>query len=365
MPSCERGVCRKSLTGGVGYCWNFGCPSFVANVATTTGEAYAASFVGGFAAGAVQTGNLRGAVVGGISSIAFYGIGQKFSVKGVNIASGEGMAAYSKLVLASGVTGGVMAELQGGRFGNGFVTAGASAFLAPVPEAAASNPGTQTVIAAVVGGTISRIGGGKFANGAVTSAFQFGLGKALDENGYEGTTTGSSAAGDLDPVQVPSVISIDASGFPTLDDAARDVGARYGKIGAITHRELQTSFVFDSATNSWGYLTPGWGPPESTRIDTAALKAAYEKFLAPKGQYLSSWMHGHWDGQLNFSSVDFDSVWHKKYSVYMVNKSGEVRRLNNGHLQRGLRGMSGSLLPKTLQGLKSYYETKGLAGDPL
>ena len=152
---------------------------YAALPSTTAAQAAAASFVGGFAAGAIQSGNLRGAVVGGISSLAFYGVGQKFSVKGMSITTSEGMAAYAKLALVSGVTGGVMAELQGGRFGNGFVTAGASAVLAPIPEAAAEGAVGQTVIAAVIGGTISEMSGGKFANGAVTAAFQFAVGRGL------------------------------------------------------------------------------------------------------------------------------------------------------------------------------------------
>jgi hypothetical protein len=182
---------------------------YYAGAATTAGaygEAAAISFAGGFAAGAVQTGNLRGAVVGGISSLAFYGIGQKFGVGEATIASGEGMQAYAKLALVSGVTGGVMAELQGGRFGNGFVTAGANALLAPTVDAASSNPGTQTVIAAVVGGTVSRIGGGKFANGAVTGAFQFALGRAMSSAGEKRSLEGlADGGGDTLPEDLSGV----------------------------------------------------------------------------------------------------------------------------------------------------------------
>lgn len=150
--------------------------------ALTYSQAASISFAGGFAAGAVQSGTLRGAAMGGISSLAFFGVAQAFPVKGMNIGTGEGMAAYSKLALASGVTGGVMAELQGGRFGNGFVTAGASAFLSPIPEAASSNPAGQTVVAAVISGTISRATGGKFANGAVTGAFQFATSRIVSRS---------------------------------------------------------------------------------------------------------------------------------------------------------------------------------------
>jgi hypothetical protein len=152
------------------------------------GQAAAVAFAGGFAAGAIQSGNLRGAVVGGISSLAFFGVGQKFSVRNVNIASGKGLAAYSKLALASGSVGGVMAVVQGGRFGNGFVSAGASAVLAPIPEAASSNSAAQAVVAAVISGTISEATGGKFANGAITGAFQFAMGRAVASGGgaYDG-----------------------------------------------------------------------------------------------------------------------------------------------------------------------------------
>ena len=155
---------------------------YAALPSTTAAQAAAASFAGGFAAGAIQSGNLRGAVVGGISSLAFYGVGQKFSVKGMSITTSEGMAAYAKLALVSGVTGGVMAELQGGRFGNGFVSAGASAVLSPIPEVAAEGAAGQTVIAAVIGGTVSELSGGKFANGAITAAFQFAVGRGLARN---------------------------------------------------------------------------------------------------------------------------------------------------------------------------------------
>jgi hypothetical protein len=113
------------------------------------GGTLAWSAAGGFAAGAVQTGTLRGATTGAITAMAFAGVAKAFPVKGMDITTSEGLAAYSKLALASGITGGVLAQVQGGRFGNGFVSAGASAFLSPIPELATSNAGGQMVIMAV------------------------------------------------------------------------------------------------------------------------------------------------------------------------------------------------------------------------
>ena len=207
-----------------------------------TGKAAAISFAGGFAAGAVQSRNLRGALVGGISSLAFFGIGQKFSVKGMSITTSEGMAAYAKLALVSGVTGGVMAELQGGRFGNGFVSAGASAVLSPIPEAAAEGAVGQTVIAAVIGGTVSELSGGKFANGAITAAFQFAVGRGLANaraSNHQSTHQGGNQSEAsllpslLAPI-MPVSFSSDAGVYGTQTNVAtwiNDAEAYYSSVG--------------------------------------------------------------------------------------------------------------------------------------
>jgi len=129
-------------------------------------------------AGAVQTGNLRGATMGGITSLAFLGVASAFKpATSLTVSSGASMGAYAKYALASGMTGGILSKVQGGRFGNGFVTAGASAFLSTVPEGMTSNPGGQAVIAAVIGGTVSDATGGNFGNGAVTAAFSYAVGR--------------------------------------------------------------------------------------------------------------------------------------------------------------------------------------------
>lgn len=81
-------------------------------------------------------------------------------------------------VLAHGVAGGIMSELQGGDFGSGFL---AGSFTQAVSWKGGfdrlGDPRTwegrlkNAIAAAVVGGTASVIGGGKFANGALTGAF--------------------------------------------------------------------------------------------------------------------------------------------------------------------------------------------------
>ena len=104
---------------------------------------------------------------GGISAAAFYGIGAHFTaVTGL----AEGGLGH---ILTHGLAGGILAELQGGQFGHGFLAAGLSkAVMGRFNYDDLSAPAVmgRTAIAAIVGGSISRITGGKFANGALTSA---------------------------------------------------------------------------------------------------------------------------------------------------------------------------------------------------
>ncbi len=125
------------------------------------------AFAFGFATGGIATGSLRGALFGGISAAAFYGIGKHFEALTGLPEGGLGHIA------THGLAGGILAELQGGQFGHGFLAAGLSkAVMGRFSYEDGSAPAVlgRTTIAAVVGGTISRITGGKFANGALTSA---------------------------------------------------------------------------------------------------------------------------------------------------------------------------------------------------
>ena len=76
--------------------------------------------------------------------------------------------------VSHGMVGGVMSDLQGGKFGHGFVSAGATQAISPQIDQIGSVPG-RVVAAAALGGSVSAVTGGKFANGAVTSAFSYAL----------------------------------------------------------------------------------------------------------------------------------------------------------------------------------------------
>lgn len=84
-------------------------------------------------------------------------------------------------MLAHGVAGGGMSVLRGGKFKDGFESAGFSQVMevtagyrrlgvSSAPRGAAGFA-KNAAISAVVGGTASKLVGGKFANGAITGAF--------------------------------------------------------------------------------------------------------------------------------------------------------------------------------------------------
>jgi RHS repeat-associated protein len=87
-------------------------------------------------------------------------------------------ALTAKHVAGHALLGGLSQEALGGRFQDGFLSAGASTLMmdlglgAMLEGAGAVRMMGRTAVAAIVGGTASELGGGKFANGAVTAAWQ-------------------------------------------------------------------------------------------------------------------------------------------------------------------------------------------------
>lgn len=130
--------------------------------APAAGQAVAAGTIGGLASGAVASGTAKGALLGAFTGAVGSGILQS-SLAG----TWAGMAVNAT---ASGIT----SELNGGRFGSGFLSAGLSAVLAPHMET--GNSFQDGLSAAVMGGTISAMTGGKFANGAITATFSSAFG---------------------------------------------------------------------------------------------------------------------------------------------------------------------------------------------
>jgi RHS repeat-associated protein len=131
-------------------------------------------FAGGFAGSAASTlaagGSLsdalragaRGGFFGAISGGVFNQIGSLY------------LPQIPK-ILAHGAAGGALSLAQGGKLEHGFLSSAASEFFAPAIDGIGGG-GTEAApyriaAAAMVGGTVAELSGGKFANGAVTAAF--------------------------------------------------------------------------------------------------------------------------------------------------------------------------------------------------
>jgi RHS repeat-associated protein len=148
----------------------------------------------GFGIGGVSTGSLKGALIGAFIGAAFHQIGSHFNnlhddnLRAAIGGSPDKLYNFGGNLLTSGqvtqqiaahaVVGGVAAELAGGKFGHGFISAGVTkgaggTFLKGGTNLSSGDIAKGTFISAAIGGTVSKLTGGKFANGASTGAFQY------------------------------------------------------------------------------------------------------------------------------------------------------------------------------------------------
>ncbi len=150
-----------------------------------------------------RTGDFHGSLrTGGVTAIyatITWGIGQGLAASSAGAPSTDifagGLTAsdYAAKIFLHGMVGGVMAELNGGDFGNGFLAAG---FSAAASSWAPGGDGTGwqdagvftagVVVSALVGGTASVLSGGKFANGAVSGAVIYALNSGAQKIAQKG-----------------------------------------------------------------------------------------------------------------------------------------------------------------------------------
>ena len=131
----------------------------------------AAGAAGGFAA------SFSGAAVGGANFSEAFSAGLQGALQGgiFGAIGGAGLGPAAK-VGAHSIAGSILADLQGGKFGHGFLSAGltkisSKSWIGNIRGSGPESVLARTAIASIVGGTVSRISGGKFANGAQTAAF--------------------------------------------------------------------------------------------------------------------------------------------------------------------------------------------------
>jgi hypothetical protein len=178
-----------------------------------TFKGFLSAVLGGAASGAVAAGSVEGALWGAFAGGVFFGIGQQFAgtagdggVFGTSYTGPE----LAKASVAHGIAGGTIAELQGGKFGHGFLSAGISKAATPAAMSVSKDVFAQGAAVAIVGGTTSRISGGKFANGAVTAAMGFAFANVGRSSQPEGEWIfpegGSTDINDYDTVMTNGIL---------------------------------------------------------------------------------------------------------------------------------------------------------------
>jgi hypothetical protein len=193
--------------------------------AGTAANAAIAGAVSGFVGGAILTGTLEGAFYGAVSGAALGAIGASSWNK------------FTKTV-ASGSTQGVVGELQGGKFGHGFLSAGVG-FWTGLKFGGPPSVG-KFVGSMIAGGVISEMTGGKFENGAFSAGLAYML--------AAGTTAGSDEGEWM---------------FP--EGGSTDIGAYIGEDGTIpvyTNGILGKKGLFQDFLNRMGapgYFNPSHG----------------------------------------------------------------------------------------------------------
>ncbi|MFN7553411.1 MAG: hypothetical protein ACK5SH_17865, partial [Pseudomonadota bacterium] len=132
------------------------------------------------------------------SAAAFWGIGTAFSKTYAVAKEGstnmvevvfrrEASGSAVARIAAHAGAGGALADLQGGNFGSGFLSAGVTKWLSPAVSSIGMGDGerlfadlaAQTVASATIGGTASAITGNGFGSGAQTAAFQYLFNQAV------------------------------------------------------------------------------------------------------------------------------------------------------------------------------------------
>jgi len=210
---------------------------------------FGAVVASGFIAGGVATGSLRGAVFGAFSAAAFYGVGEAFSgaEKGTFFGTDLKAGAFFGKVGAHGVVGGVTAELQGGKFGHGFLSAGVTqAFSGKIGQLGGGSPRfspARIAASAAVGGTVSSLTGGKFANGAVTAAFS----RAFNDEATHLSEEQESSLVVRATIRKLLVAEYDGTTVRGALKIGRDFNVRIKPDGSAVISQGRTRIVFDDA----------------------------------------------------------------------------------------------------------------------
>lgn len=250
--------------------------------------------IAGAAGGFVATGSLRGALTGAFSGAAFGAIGASF-----NADSGFFAANGASHIGSHALTGGIMSDLQGGKFGHGFFSAGFTKGInvnGMIDSFGAAYDVARIAVSAIIGGTVSRLTGGKFGNGAVSSA----MGQMLNGNsqvlGAKNNPIGFKGPGSI-PIR-----GMDGKWYWAdqathnknfgADYLARQTGTKMSDYNETTKEEVATGLGYVGGTlatvGTGGLAYAGWAilggaawldPTPQNQIGAAV--GPFSKFVGP------------------------------------------------------------------------------------
>ncbi len=156
------GIGVGALTGGFGG--TLFMHALLSGAGYGLGSAMAATLLSGGSLGDATKAGVRGAVIGGATAAATFGVG--------SLAEGCGTVGGVLVKTAGhGLVQGGATEVQGGKFIHGFYAGAVTGATEDAMSSIASNQTVHLLSASVLGGTTSAIGGGKFANGAISAAY--------------------------------------------------------------------------------------------------------------------------------------------------------------------------------------------------
>jgi RHS repeat-associated protein len=156
---------------GSGYALTAFGSAVVAGAGFGFGSAFASTILSGASLGQALQAAVIGAVIGGISGGIAKGLGD------LNRAGQFFSWGHGGQTLGHALLGGAVSEIQGGDFESGALVGAINGGFGPAIDKIGGGAmdfehvAERVAVAAVLGGTAAELGGGKFANGAVTAAF--------------------------------------------------------------------------------------------------------------------------------------------------------------------------------------------------
>lgn len=237
-------------------------------------------------------------------------------------------------IAAHGAAGGTLTELQGGKFGHGFVSAGVTEAFSPAVGSIDNVP-AQAVAYAAIGGTASKLAGDSFSNGAVTAIYQFLFNTVVHSASDIAKANARLAAASAKAGEIAG------QGYTTADDARLAAANRWVPDAYITGKEANW-YIVQLSDLSFGYTYPNVGLAGQSQV--SPVTPSFVLAQSSNGisvSSINSLAHNHLRGDANFSDYDrqlVDSPRYRKYPLWLWNENGNASMLRSGANIGGISG---------------------------